>query len=163
TIIANYHKPILLDADALNILSLNKHLLPAVADGSVLTPHPKEFARLFGETENEFERWQSALNVSAQYDLVIVVKGHYTLIAHKGKGWFNTTGNAGMAKGGSGDVLSGMITAFLGQQYNPLHAAMLGVYLHGLAADIALENQSQESLLATDIIQYIGHAFNALD
>ena len=162
-IVANYHKPMLLDADALNILSVSKHLLPAVAEGSVLTPHPKEFARLFGETENEFDRWQLALNISTQYNLVIVVKGHHTLIAYKSKGWFNTTGNAGMAKGGSGDVLSGMITALLAQQYHSLDAAKLGVYLHGLAADIALENQSLESLLATDIIHSIGQAFKMLD
>ena len=84
------------------------------------------------------------------------------MIAVNGKGYFNNTGNAGLAKGGSGDVLTGMITSLLAQNYQPLHAALIGVYLHGLAADLALENQSTESLLATDVIAAIGKAFNYL-
>jgi len=90
----------------------------------------------------------------------VVLKGHYTLVAHQGKGSFNTSGNVGLAKGGSGDVLTGIITALLAQGYAPQTAAQLGVYLHGLAADLALEIQSEESLLATDVIENLGKAFS---
>jgi len=158
-VLLSYHKPMLIDADALNIISEHKELLQQIPANSVLTPHPKEFDRLFGKHENEFERLNKCLALSKQYSFVIVLKNHHTLIAYNGKGLFNTTGNAGLAKGGSGDLLSGIITALLSQQYSALHAALIGVYLHGLAADIALETQSVESLLATDVIENLGKAF----
>ncbi|MBS1627623.1 MAG: NAD(P)H-hydrate dehydratase [Bacteroidetes bacterium] len=158
-IIANYKNPMLIDADALNIISQHKELLQSVSAQSILTPHPKEFDRLFGKHENDFERMNTCLALSKQYPFVIILKNHHTLIACNGKGWLNTTGNAGLAKGGSGDLLSGIITALLAQKYTTLCAALLGVYLHGLAADIALENQSVESLLATDVANNIGKAF----
>ena len=84
------------------------------------------------------------------------------MIAKNGEGWFNTTGNVGLAKGGSGDVLTGILTALLAQKYLPLQAAMLGVYIHGLAADFALQTQSKESMLASDVVSYLGEAFNSL-
>ncbi|MBA4197954.1 MAG: bifunctional ADP-dependent NAD(P)H-hydrate dehydratase/NAD(P)H-hydrate epimerase [Chitinophaga sp.] len=158
-ILLNYKKPMLIDADALNIISEHKDLLRLIPPDSILTPHPKEFDRLFGNHENEFDRLNKCIELSKQYSFVIALKNHHTLIACNGKGWFNTTGNAGLAKGGSGDSLSGIITALLSQKYSSLHAALIGVYLHGLAADISLETQSVESLLATDVVENIGKAF----
>lgn len=154
------NKPLVLDADALNIISRHPEWLARIPAGSVLTPHPKEFDRLFGNHENEMERLEKALAMSAKWPLVIIVKGHHTLVAWQGKGWFNTTGNAGMATGGSGDVLTGIITGLLAQYKDGWKAAMLGVYLHGLAADFALNFQSMESLLPSDIIRSLGKAFN---
>lgn len=151
-----------IDADALNILSKEEKILRHLPVHSILTPHPKEFERLFGETENDFERIETALQKSAEHNCIIILKGAYTLVAHNGKGWFNTTGNAGLAKGGSGDILTGIITALLAQQYQPFEAALFGVYLHGLAADLALQTQSEESMLATDVVNYLGAAFKNL-
>lgn len=161
-ILQQYHLPMVLDADALNAIAQNQEWLSLIAPGSILTPHPKEFDRLFGNCNNDFERWQKAIAASVKYNVVILVKGHYTLIAANGKAWFNNTGNAGLAKGGTGDALTGIITALLAQGYVPLDAAKLGVYLHGLAADLALEKQSMETLLASDVIESLGNAFNYL-
>ncbi len=161
-VIAHFKKPILLDADAITILSKHPEWLSTLSADSILTPHPKEFDRLFGESKNEFERWDKAVQISKQYQLIILVKGHHTLIAAKGKAWFNSTGNVGLAKAGSGDSLSGIITALLAQGYASTVAAILGVFLHGLAADLALANQSTESLLASDTIECIGKAFKDL-
>lgn len=155
--------PMVLDADALNIIAANRGWLLQIPHGCILSPHPKEFDRLFGPSENDFERWQKALAASLQYECVVIVKGHYTLIAANGKAWFNcNTGNAGMAKGGTGDMLTGMLTAFLAQAYLPEHAAIIAVYLHGLTADLALQNQSMESLLASDMIECLGAAFKKI-
>jgi len=158
-LLKNYTKPVVWDADAINILAKNKQWLEHLSPGSILTPHPKEFERLVGACENDFERWNKAIELSKQYPLVMVLKGHYTLVAFNGKGWFNTTGNAGMAKGGSGDMLTGMLTALLAQGYTPLKATLTGVYLHGLAADLTLQEQSMESMLPSDTIESIGRAF----
>jgi NAD(P)H-hydrate epimerase len=161
-VLHQFKKPAVIDADALNIISQNKYLVSEIKNDSVLTPHPKEFARVFGETKNDFDTINLALEVSSRSHFIIVLKGRYTLIAKKGKGWFNTTGNAGLAKGGSGDILTGIITAFIAQKYEPLDAALLGIYLHGIAADYALQNQSMESMTATDVIENLGAAFNSL-
>ena len=162
SVIDNFKKPILVDADAINILSTNPDLLSKLPIDSILSPHPKEFDRLFGVCENEFDRWEKAIRLSEKHQLIILVKGHHTLIASKGKAWFNSTGNVGLAKAGSGDTLSGMITAFLAQGYASTVAAILAVYLHGSAADLALAGQSVESLLASDTIESIGDAFKDL-
>lgn len=159
SILTGYSAPMVIDADAITLLSLHKDWLTSVPKGSILSPHPKEFDRLFGTCENEYERADKAMALSKKYPFIIILKGYFSLIAADGCGWYNLTGNAGLAKGGSGDVLTGMLTALLAQNYSPLHAAMIGVYLHGLAADIAVEEQSMESLLATDIIEMIGKAF----
>ncbi len=161
-ILTHYSNPLLIDADALTILSAHKDWLEQIPAGSVLTPHPKEFDRLFGDCTNDFERADKAIRLSKQYSFIIILKGHYTLIAAEGKGWYNTSGNAGLAKAGSGDTLSGIVTALLAQQYSSLHAAMIGVHIHGLAADLALGEQTEESLLATDVIDHIGAAFREL-
>ncbi len=158
---SNY--PVVLDADALNILSLQKDLLKFVPKNSILTPHPKEFQRLFGETADDFERMQLALQKATELNTVIVLKGHHTLIATPdGKAFFNSTGNAGMATGGSGDVLTGILTALLAQGYSSTDAAIFGVYIHGLAGDIAAEKLSQEAMIAGDIIDNLSEAFTHL-
>lgn len=158
-----YKRPIVLDADALNGLSMEK-TLPSLPPGSVLTPHPKEFERLFGESKNDFERIGKALRHAKLLNCTIVLKGHHTFIATtSGKGYFNNTGNAGMATAGSGDVLTGMITSLLAQGYSSEDASILAVYLHGLAGDIAANEFSKEAMIAGDIIDSIGKAFKLLE
>ncbi|MBL7734187.1 MAG: NAD(P)H-hydrate dehydratase [Chitinophagaceae bacterium] len=155
--------PMIIDADALNLLAANPKWLDQLPAGSILTPHPKEFDRLFGASPNDFERMKLASQKAKALSLVIVLKGHYTLIAvPSGEKYFNTTGNAGMAKGGSGDALTGIITALMAQGYPSVDAALLGVYLHGKAGDIAAQLYSQESLTASDIIDSLGEAFLSL-
>ncbi len=159
SIITAFDKPLLLDADALNILSTQHSGLEKIPPGTVLTPHPKEFDRLFGGHANPEARIETAIQQAVEHNIVIVLKGHETLVTCAGEAFFNTTGNAGLAKGGSGDALTGIITALLAQGYAPFTAAKIGVYLHGLAADIALQNQSMESMLVTDVIGCLGAAF----
>lgn len=156
------HQRIVLDADALNILSMHPDLMQLVPAQTIFTPHPKEFDRLFGQFDNDAQRREKALAVSTTNGWVILLKGYQSFVAANGMGTFNTTGNAGLAKGGSGDCLTGIITALLAQGYSAVNATRLGVFLHGLAADLALENQSMESLLATDVIEYLGKAFKQL-
>jgi ADP-dependent NAD(P)H-hydrate dehydratase / NAD(P)H-hydrate epimerase len=149
-----------IDADALNVLSENKELYQSIPANSIITPHPKEFERLFGKTNSDFERINLAFEKAKELNIFIVLKGHYTFIASpQGKGFFNSTGNAGMATAGAGDVLTGIITGLLSQKYSSLHACIFGVYLHGLAGDIAAKNISKEALIADDIIQNLGNAF----
>lgn len=158
-----YQKPVVLDADALNIISSDKDLLKQIPANSVLTPHPKEFERLFGKTENDFEKLQLAQQKAKELNLTIVLKGHHTIIAvPKGKVYFNNTGNAGMAKGGTGDVLTGILTALIGQYHDPVSATILGVYLHGLAGEIASKKYSVEAMTAGDIIENLGEAFMSM-
>jgi NAD(P)H-hydrate epimerase len=129
-------------------------------EGSILTPHPGEFKRIVGFWNDDFERLEQQIAISKEFKVYIVLKGAHTSISTpEGKVYFNSTGNPGMATGGSGDVLTGIITALLGQKYTPEHAAILGVYLHGLAGDIAAEFLGQESLIASDIIDYLPQAF----
>jgi NAD(P)H-hydrate epimerase len=162
-LLAVYKKPIVLDADALNGLAMEK-TLPSFAPGSVLTPHPKEFERLFGESKNDFERIEKALQNAKSLNCSIVLKGHHTFIATaSGKGYFNNTGNAGMATAGSGDVLTGMITGLLAQEYSSEEASILAVYLHGLSGDMAAKEFSKEAMIAGDIIENIGKAFKQLE
>jgi ADP-dependent NAD(P)H-hydrate dehydratase / NAD(P)H-hydrate epimerase len=157
-----FEQAIVIDADALNIISDHKSWVKQIQEDSILTPHPKEFERLFGKAENDFERISMSVQQSAENNFIIILKGRYTLIAKNGEAFFNTTGNPGLAKGGSGDILTGIITSLLAQKYEPLHAALLGVYIHGLAADLALEQQSAESMTATDVLKYLGPAFSSL-
>ncbi|HET6768891.1 MAG TPA: NAD(P)H-hydrate dehydratase [Chitinophagaceae bacterium] len=161
--ISGYKKPVVFDADALNGISMEKRL-PSLPPGSILTPHPKEFERLFGECKDDFERIQKAVTNAKLLNCLIVLKGHHSLIAMpSGKGFFNSTGNAGMATAGSGDVLTGMITGLLAQGYTSEDAAILGSYFHGLAGDIAANKFSQEAMVAGDIIDNIGKAFQQLE
>jgi ADP-dependent NAD(P)H-hydrate dehydratase / NAD(P)H-hydrate epimerase len=161
-IIESHPGPIVFDADALNLIAANKDLLTRLPGGSVLTPHPKEFERLFGATANNFERMELASKMADLLNVVIVLKGHYTLVAGQGKVFFNSTGNSGMATGGTGDTLTGIITGLIAQQYNSFDAALLGVYLHGLAGDLAANETGKEALIASDLSMFLGKAFKSL-
>lgn len=156
-------KALILDADALNTLAQHQQLLEQLPRNTIITPHPKEFERLFGKSANDFERIQLALKKAAQFNIIIVLKGRYTLVATpEGDAYFNSTGNPGMATGGSGDVLTGIITGLAAQGYAPSETAIAGVFLHGLAGDLATAYTSQESLIASDIVEYLGDAFHQL-
>jgi ADP-dependent NAD(P)H-hydrate dehydratase / NAD(P)H-hydrate epimerase len=160
---SNFKKPLVIDADALNVLSENTPLYKSIPKGSILTPHPKEFQRLFGKTNSDFERINLALSKAKELDIYIILKGHFTFIATpEEKGFFNSTGNAGMATAGAGDVLTGIITGLLAQNYSSLEACILAVYLHGLAGDIAAEKLSEEALIAGDITENLGAAFKQI-
>ena len=160
SLLGQVQAPVVLDADALNILSEEKNWWELISKNSILTPHPKEFERLAGKSTNWEERHHSQLGLSLKHSLYIILKGAYTCITTpEGYSFFNPTGNPGMAKGGSGDVLTGMIVSLLAQNYSSEDACITGVYLHGLAADMAVTGESEYSLLATDIISCIGKAF----
>ena len=155
--------PLLLDADALNILSDNPTWLAFLPQGSILTPHPGEFARLAGKTSNSFDRIEILRPFCTKYSLNIVLKGAFTVICTPlGNCYFNPTGNPGMATGGSGDVLTGVLTGLLAQGYHPTEACILGVYLHGMAGDLAFENTGYEALIAGDIVDNLGRAFKEI-
>lgn len=156
-------QPIVADADALNIIARHPDLLARLPKGSILTPHPKEFARLFGENTNSMVQTDNARIQAMRYNIIIVLKGRHTaVIMPSGECWYNMTGNAGMATGGAGDVLTGIITGLLAQGYEQHEAALMGVYLHGLAGDIAVKELSKEALIAGDLIDYLGKAFLTL-
>ena len=155
--------PLVMDADALNILSENPTWLSFLPSKTILTPHPKEFERLFGKTSNSFERLELLREKAMKYGIIIVLKGAHTAVAvPNGAVFFNSTGNPGMATAGSGDVLTGMILSLLAQRYAPEEAAVLGVYLHGLAGDLAAAASSQEAMIASDITENIGNAYTLL-
>ena len=150
--------PLILDADALNIVARMKWL-DRLPSGSIITPHPGEFDRLFGPSETHRERLIKQEKASVDLGIIIVLKGHFTSIAFPdGTIYFNATGNPGMATGGSGDALLGIIASLLGQYKDSLRAVLVGVYWHGLAGDMAADELSQNSVLASDIIEYMGRA-----
>ena len=150
-----------IDADAINLLSLDPTILRLVPVNSILTPHPKEFERLTDGWVDDFDRLEIQRQFSIKHHLVIVLKGAHTSISDpEGNVYFNSTGNSGMATAGAGDVLTGIITSLLSQGYSPKDAAIIGVYVHGLAGNFALETESKESLIASDIIKNLGKAFN---
>lgn len=159
----DFRKPMVIDADALNILSRAPEQLKHVPPFSILTPHTREFERLFGEQESDFTRIETALTKAKELKVIVVLKGPHTFIATPGgMGYFNNSGNPGMATGGTGDVLTGLITGLLCQGYPPDHAAILGVYVHGLAGDLAAFSYSQQAMIASDVIDQLGEAFKAL-
>ncbi len=156
-------KPLVLDADALNIISRDPKLLERVPKGSILTPHPKEFERLFGTMPDDFSTNTLQRLKAEELRCTIILKRAHTCIAFPdGTCYFNASGNPGMGTGGSGDVLTGMLTGLLAQGYPSGHAALLGVYLHGLAGDLAAADLGQESVLAGDIVRHIGPAYLTL-
>lgn len=155
--------PLVIDADALNILSLNKSWLSLLKPNTIITPHPKELERLIGKWSSEEEKFEKTIAFSTQYNLIVVMKGAPSYIIDGNMVYENTTGNAALATAGSGDVLTGMITSLLAQSYEPISAAILGVYLHGLTADIALPETGYHSFIASDIISNIGRAFLTLE
>lgn len=151
--------PMVIDADGLNLLSQNRRLLEEVPGNSVLTPHPKELERLIGGWENDFEKLEKTKDFSNKYQLVVVLKGANTMCINGDNIYINSTGNPGMATAGSGDVLAGVITGLMAQQYDSLSAAVLGVYLHGKAGDIAAGKMSFQGMIAGDIAREIGAAY----
>lgn len=159
----NYSLPLVLDADALNILAKNPKNLNLIPEKSIITPHPKEFSRLFGETKNSFERLNLAKLKAKELQIFIVLKDHHTqIVTPEGEVFYNITGNSGLAKGGSGDVLLGIITSLLTQNYSPKNASIFGVWLHGKAADIAAEKYSKEVMQPSDVIDNLGEVFKIL-
>lgn len=159
----NYSKPLVLDADALNIVSKNPKYLEFIPENSIITPHPKEFIRLFGDVENSFARLKLAKIKAQELKIFIVLKDHHTqIITPEGEIYYNITGNSGLAKGGSGDVLLGIITSFLAQSYSPKNAAIFGVWLHGKSGDFASHKKSKEAMLPSDIIDDLGKVFKLL-
>jgi hydroxyethylthiazole kinase-like uncharacterized protein yjeF len=161
TIVEKTNSPLVLDADALNLIAKNE-FINSIPKKSVLTPHEREFDRLFGKHLNHESRIQTAILQSKKLDCVIVLKSATTHIIYQETIFINSIGNAGLAKGGSGDALTGIITSFLAQGYSALNSAIIGVYLHSLAADLTLKNQSVESMLITDVIENIGLAFKMI-
>ncbi len=152
--------PLVIDADGLNILSENKEWFEKLPENAILTPHPGEFRRLAGDADNSYQRLQQQIAFSKKYKVILVVKGAFTTITiPSGKVYFNSTGNPGMATAGSGDVLTGIILGLLAQRISPEDAAVLGVYVHGLAADLAVSRTSEIALIAGDIIRHLGRAF----
>jgi NAD(P)H-hydrate epimerase len=159
-LIQNAKQPLVLDADALNILAENKTWLAFLPPHTILTPHPKEFERLVGKTSNSEEKWQLQKEFAIKHQVVVVLKGANTSIAcPNGEMYFNATGNPGMATAGSGDVLTGIITGLVAQGYPPSQSAILGVYVHGFAGDKAKEALSENTLIASDIINNLYQFF----
>jgi hydroxyethylthiazole kinase-like uncharacterized protein yjeF len=155
-----YAGPLVLDADAINILSENKTWLAFLPKGTILTPHPGEFDRLAGKHTSGFERMKSQRTLAIKNGIYIVLKGAHTSIAcPDGSVFFNSSGNPGMATGGSGDVLTGVLTGLRAQGYHPQAACIIGVYLHGLAGDIAASVQSENGMIAGDIVEQLGGAW----
>jgi NAD(P)H-hydrate epimerase len=155
--------PMVLDADALNILALDKALLDKVPDGCILTPHPGEFDRLFGEHEDHFSRYQTAIREAVARRINIVLKGGVTIVCQpNGVSFFNVRGNPGMATAGTGDVLTGVILGLLSQGYPSDVAALMGVYLHSTSGDLAAKEIGMEALIAGDVIEFLGDAFDEL-
>jgi hydroxyethylthiazole kinase-like uncharacterized protein yjeF len=164
SLLKNINIPLLIDADGLNIIAEIPALLELLPKGTVITPHPGEFERLFGNSSTSSQRLKLAIEKSKEYDIVIVLKGAYTqVVCPDGEVYFNSTGNPGMATAGSGDVLTGVITSLLGQGYNAISASIIGVYLHGLSGDLAFKNKGSNSLTASDIVGYIGSAFQLIE
>ena len=156
--------PIVADADALNMLGTHRSWMQQLPKGMILTPHPKELDRMEGNSADSYERLVKASNLAERIQGYVILKGHYSaLCMPDGHVIFNSTGNAGMATAGSGDVLTGIITGLLARGYKQEEACLLGMYLHGLAGDIAAKELGEESLIASDLIQYLPKAFKRLN
>ncbi|WP_185862146.1 NAD(P)H-hydrate dehydratase [Blattabacterium cuenoti] len=162
-LLKNKKIPMIIDADAINILSNNLYLLDLLPKETILTPHPKEFYRLCGAWKNDYQKLNILKKMSKKYKIFIVLKGSHTVISTPyGNLYFNSTGNPGMATAGSGDVLTGMIMSLLSQKYSPKEACIMGVYLHGLSGDIVSKKSSEESIISHDIINHIGTAYQKI-
>ncbi|MFP9113375.1 NAD(P)H-hydrate dehydratase [Flavobacterium sp. RHBU_3] len=156
-------KPLVIDADALNILAQNKDWLQYLPEHSILTPHPKELERLMGSWHDDFDKLSKMKAFSMEHKLILVAKDAHTMIVSGESVYVNSTGNAALATGGSGDCLTGIITGLLAQGYNPVDAAIFGVYLHGLTADVAIAETSMQAFTASDILQYLGKAYITIE
>ena len=163
TLVKSYKRPLVIDADALNAIAKNQTILDHIAPGSILTPHAGEFDRIFGTQTSDEGRLLKAVEVSHRYKLLIVLKGRYTAIVRPdGKVFFNSSGTPAMATAGSGDVLTGIITSLLAQGYKPETASVAGVYIHGLAGEMAAETQGEYGTTAMDIASCVGRAVKAI-
>ncbi|WP_396601011.1 NAD(P)H-hydrate dehydratase [Algibacter sp. R77976] len=151
--------PLVIDADGINILSKKKALLKLLPEATVLTPHPKELERLIGSWKDDFEKLKKVKAFSKKHKVIVIIKGANSITVYEDKLYVNTTGNPGLSTAGSGDVLTGVITGLISQGYNPLVAAIFGVYLHGKSADIAVEDFGYQSLIASHVIDYLGEAY----
>ncbi len=162
-ILSSVTSPIIMDADALNLLSKNSHWFELIPPKSILTPHSGEFKRLVGEWDSDAHCLELLTSMAQHHQIFIILKGAHSMIASpKGEIFFNSTGNPGMATGGSGDVLTGILAALLAQKYSPLEASLLGVYLHGLSGDLSAQELTEESVTAGSIIQHIPNAFKMI-
>lgn len=161
--ISHTQKPLVIDADGLNILADHKGWIQQIPKNSILTPHPKEFMRLFGNSLSAFDMLNQAREQAEHQMIYIILKGHYTAICcPNGQIYFNTTGNSGMATAGSGDALTGMLLSFLAQGYHPEKACKLAVYLHGLAGDLAAAARTEEGMTVNDLIHFLPYAIKNL-
>lgn len=161
--ISHTQKPLVIDADGLNILADHKGWIQQIPKNSILTPHPKEFMRLFGNSLSSFDMLNQAREQAEHQMVYIILKGHYTAICcPNGQIYFNTTGNSGMATAGSGDALTGMLLSFLAQGYPTEHACKLAVYLHGLAGDLAAAELTEEGMTVNDLIHFLPYAIKNL-
>lgn len=160
--LAHNKRPMVLDADALNMIAEGEWL-EMIPKGSILTPHVKEFERLFGKSKNGFERNQRQMDISKELEVTIILKGaHSAITIPAGYCFFNSSGNPGMATAGSGDVLTGVVLALMAQGYDAIDAATAGTFIHGLAGDLAAADLGEYSLLASDIVDYIGKAITQI-
>ncbi len=147
-------KPMIIDADALNLLAENRDLLTKLPPDSILTPHPKEFERLTQKWDDDYQKLDMLRQFAQTHKVVVVLKGAHTAVATPGGDiHFNSTGNPGLSTGGTGDVLTGVLTALLAQGYDPIEAAVLGVYAHGLAGDRVAEQRGQTGMIASDVVE----------
>jgi NAD(P)H-hydrate epimerase len=162
-VLEQFQKPFVIDADALNILATHRELMQLIPQNSILTPHPKEFERLVGEWKNDFERLQKQKEFAKTLQCIIILKGaHTSIAAPDGQVYFNSSGNPGMATGGTGDVLTGILTSLLAQSYEPTEAAIIGVYLHGLSADLIVQERGMYGLIASDVVEFLPLAYKKL-
>ena len=151
--------PLVIDADGINILAKKKTLLKLLPEQTVLTPHPKELERLVGKWKDDFDKLDRVKALSKKHNLIIVIKGANTITVYQDRGYVNTTGNPGLATAGTGDVLTGVIAGLIAQGYEPIAATLFGIYLHGRAADIAIEDLGYQSLIASHVIEALGEAY----
>ena len=159
-VLRDFNKPVVIDADGLNILASKSEMLHLIPQNSILTPHPKEFERLAGPWKNDFERLEKLKSFAEKLKCYVVLKGAFTTIATPEKRvYFNPTGNPGMATGGTGDVLTGILTSLLAQNYSSENCCLLGVYLHGLAGDLAAIDKGMASMIASDLVEYLPAAY----
>ncbi len=154
--------PKVIDADALNLLAKNKEVWQYLDENCILTPHPKELEKWIGSWKNDYEKLDKLKKITTEFPFVLVLKGAHTVIVQNGIFYFNSSGNPSLAKAGTGDVLTGIITGLLAQKYTPLQAAIMGVFVHGLTADIYISINTPETFMATDISNLIPSAFNAI-
>ncbi|MBK0370125.1 NAD(P)H-hydrate dehydratase [Flavobacterium agrisoli] len=159
----NNRIPLVIDADAITILPQNQDRLSFLQPKTIFTPHPKELERLIGKWESDEDKFQKTILFSKKFDVVMVMKGAPTFIIYQDEIYKNTSGNAALATAGSGDTLTGIITGLLAQGYSPLEAAQMGVFLHGLTADLAISDIGTHAFIASDCIAYLGKAFLFLE